>query len=243
MTSAFVAELARRLQGQSAALALPLTWIEQRLAEIGLTHRAAGAGREPAAGRRPGLDQQQHRQPALLGVDRLAGVRRDAERRRADAARGSGRRLRAHGFRHPRPLPPRVEKIARQQPAARRCEVARKAIRLAQAAARRDGDDERAAHVGYYLIDKGLPELEQAVAHAPDAVRQVLQRIGAAPLCALSRRDRHADRALRRRACVRHAQCTRHARLAACAAARCSSLLAASQLAVGAGQLAGDACW
>jgi cyclic beta-1,2-glucan synthetase len=33
MTSAFVAELARRLQGQSAALALPLTWIEQRLME------------------------------------------------------------------------------------------------------------------------------------------------------------------------------------------------------------------
>ena len=37
MGSAFVAELARRLQGQSPALALPLTWIEQRLAESGLT--------------------------------------------------------------------------------------------------------------------------------------------------------------------------------------------------------------
>ena len=35
MTSAFVAELARRLQGQSPALALPLTWIEQRLSEAG----------------------------------------------------------------------------------------------------------------------------------------------------------------------------------------------------------------
>ncbi|HSO84730.1 hypothetical protein, partial [Thiocapsa sp.] len=31
-SSAFVAELARRLQGQSSALALPLTWIEQQLA-------------------------------------------------------------------------------------------------------------------------------------------------------------------------------------------------------------------
>src|SRR6185295_17599073 len=37
MASSFVAELARRLQGQSAALALPLTWIEQRLSEDGLT--------------------------------------------------------------------------------------------------------------------------------------------------------------------------------------------------------------
>ena len=35
MSSAFVAELARRLQG--AALSLPLSWIEQRLAEEGLT--------------------------------------------------------------------------------------------------------------------------------------------------------------------------------------------------------------
>src|SRR5262249_30721703 len=37
MKGAFVAELARRLQGQSAALALPLTWIEQHLADSGLT--------------------------------------------------------------------------------------------------------------------------------------------------------------------------------------------------------------
>ena len=37
MSGAFVAALARRLPGQSAALALPLTWIEQQLAELGLT--------------------------------------------------------------------------------------------------------------------------------------------------------------------------------------------------------------
>jgi len=37
LENSFVAELARRLQGQSSALALPLTWIEQRLSESGLT--------------------------------------------------------------------------------------------------------------------------------------------------------------------------------------------------------------
>ena len=37
MVSSFVAELARRLQGQGPALTLPLTWIEQRLAENGMT--------------------------------------------------------------------------------------------------------------------------------------------------------------------------------------------------------------
>src|SRR6185436_15599248 len=37
MVSPFVAELARKLQGQGSALALPLTWIEQRLSEEALT--------------------------------------------------------------------------------------------------------------------------------------------------------------------------------------------------------------
>ncbi|MEK7261095.1 MAG: cyclic beta 1-2 glucan synthetase, partial [Pseudomonadota bacterium] len=37
MTTPFVSEFARRLQGQSPALALPLTWIEQLLSESGLT--------------------------------------------------------------------------------------------------------------------------------------------------------------------------------------------------------------
>lgn len=37
MTSSFVAELARRLQGQNGALNLPLMWIEERLTESGLS--------------------------------------------------------------------------------------------------------------------------------------------------------------------------------------------------------------
>ena len=37
MVSAFVAELTRRLQSQKAILALPLTWISQRLSETGMT--------------------------------------------------------------------------------------------------------------------------------------------------------------------------------------------------------------
>ena len=74
MVSSFVAELSRRLQGQSPALALPLTWIEQRLAEWP-DHRSTGPIRKPAAGRRPGFDEQQHREPALVGRDELAGFR------------------------------------------------------------------------------------------------------------------------------------------------------------------------
>ncbi|MDO9228038.1 MAG: hypothetical protein Q8M58_06170 [Anaerolineales bacterium] len=40
-------------------------------------------------------------------------------------------------------------------------EVAHKAIRLAHEGADGNGGDDRAAHVGFYLIDKGLPQLER----------------------------------------------------------------------------------
>ncbi len=118
MASSFVAELARRLQGQSAALALPLTWIEQRLSESGLHDRAAGAIRNPGAGERPGVDQQQHRQPAIPGSDGLARVRRIDERRRAQAEGGFRRALRQDGFRDPRPLPARRRGNRQGQPPA-----------------------------------------------------------------------------------------------------------------------------
>ncbi len=92
MVSSFVAELARRLQGQSAALALPLTWIEQCLSEAGLSiEQLVHAETQEQAGR-PGLDQQHDRQPPVPGCDGLARVRRVDERRRDEAARGSGRR-------------------------------------------------------------------------------------------------------------------------------------------------------
>ena len=64
MESSFVAELARRLQGHGPALALPLTWIEQRLAESSLTIEQLVQVGNAAAGGGPGLDQQHHRQPA-----------------------------------------------------------------------------------------------------------------------------------------------------------------------------------
>ena len=51
MGSSFVSELARRLQGQGAALALPLTWMEQRLSEEDLTieQQVQAEAREQAA--------------------------------------------------------------------------------------------------------------------------------------------------------------------------------------------------
>src|SRR5208282_4969040 len=55
-----------------------------------------------------------------------------------------------------------VEKIAKSSPRSEP-EVACEAIQLAREGAARMGSDDRAAHVGFYLIDKGLEQLERKV--------------------------------------------------------------------------------
>jgi cyclic beta-1,2-glucan synthetase len=51
--------------------------------------------------------------------------------------------------------------------------VARYAIDLARAAASTNGGDPRRSHVGYYLVDDGLAELERATAYRPTARARV----------------------------------------------------------------------
>ncbi len=76
------------------------------------------------------------------------------------------------GYRHV------VEQIARRT---RRSEpaVAQLAIDRSRAAFRQETEDPRLAHVGYYLIDDGLPELERATGYRPpvgDAVQRWVRR-------------------------------------------------------------------
>ena len=194
MVSAFVAELARRLQGQSAALALPLTWIEQRLAESGLTiEQLVQAETQEQAADQVSISNT-HRQPALPGRDGLARVRRDDERRRAEAARGSGRTSTAGWTSRPATATATSSRRSRKSSPLSESEVARKAIQLAHegaaGAAGKDGDDDRAAHVGFYLIDKGRSRLEQAARRAASPRRGPAQGRAARPAAAVPRRDR-----------------------------------------------------
>ena len=118
MASSFVAELARRLQGQGAALALPLTWIEQRLAELDLTieQLVQSQTQEQAA--------DQVSMANSIGSLRLLGAidwREFVEAMSVveqHAARGPG--LRRDGFRHARPLPARDRDDGESEPARRR---------------------------------------------------------------------------------------------------------------------------
>ncbi|PTL37043.1 cyclic beta 1-2 glucan synthetase [Candidatus Methylomirabilis limnetica] len=175
LVSSFVAEFARRLQGQSPALALPLTWIEQRLSESGLTIEQ--------------LVQSENQQQAAdqVSISNSIGSLRFLEamdwRKFVEAMSVVEQTLRedpggVYGqmdfatrdrYRHV------VEQIAKSSRLSE-SEVARKAIQLVHEGAAKNGSDDRAAHVGFYLIDKGLPQL-QRMAMVRLSPAMVLQRM------------------------------------------------------------------
>ena len=178
MSSAFVSEFARRLQGQGAALAFPLTWIGQRLLDQGLTIEQM----VQQANQRQASDQVSMGNTIgslrLIGamdwrefVETMSVVERTL---RCDPADVYGKMDFAtrDRYRHV------VENVARRS-ALTENDVARKAVELAAEAAADDGF-ERAAHVGYYLIDKGRTALERAAGMrlpAAERVRRVAWRM------------------------------------------------------------------
>ena len=202
LTTPFVAELARRLQGRGAALALPLTL--DRAAPVANRARRSSrwCSREPGAGGRAGLGQQQHRQPALARRDGLARVRRDAEQRRADAcATDPAERLCADGLRHARPLPPRGRAHRDARATGREAEVARARGRARRRAAlratteRRSRSTRAARHVGYYLIDAGPRRCSSSAAAGALAAGDgaCARACARRPLAAVRRLDRAVD--------------------------------------------------
>ncbi len=188
MSGAFVAELARRLQGRSAALALPLTWIEQQLAELALTiEQVVRAENQQQAADQVSIGNSIGSLRSLGAMDwrELVEAMSLVERTLREDPSGLYGRMdfaTRDRYRHV------VEKVARHGRLSE-TEVAREAIGLAQARAAplKEGSaqtpaetDARAAHVGYFLIDRGLPQLE----------RRAGARLGG--LASLQRRGRRA---------------------------------------------------
>ena len=159
LTSSFVAEIARRLQGQGATLTLPVTWIEQRLGEAGVTidQLVQTAQHEQAADQvsisncigslrlLDALDWQDF----VESVSHVEGVLRtdpSAIYPRMDF-------LTRDAYRHV------VEQLAREARIAE-IEVARTAVALASDAATATSG-EPTDHVGYYLVDRGYALLRE----------------------------------------------------------------------------------
>ena len=136
MASAFVAEFSRRLQGQSPALALPLTWIEQRLSQNSLTidqlvqsENQQQAADQVSIGNSIGSLR-------LLGASNWRNFVEDMSAVELVFRAESQRHSRENGLHHARPLPP----VSRRSPSASslsESDVARIAVRLRRAKRRR----------------------------------------------------------------------------------------------------------
>ncbi len=177
MVGAFVAELARRLQGRGPALALPLTWIEQRLSESGLTiaQLVQGENQQQAADqvsvsncigslRVLGAVDWREFVETLSSVEHALLEDPDGVYGRMDFASRDR-------YRH---VTERIAKLG----CLTELEVARRGVELACAAE----DGTRARHVGYYLIDKGLPALERAAGVRLSALFAWRRQAGQFPL-------------------------------------------------------------
>ena len=179
MVSSFVAEFARRLQGQSPALALPLTWIEQLLAESGQTiEQSVQSENQQQAADQVSISNSIGSLRFLEAMDWREFVETMSvveQKLREDPGGVYGRMDFAtrDRYRHV------VEKTAKTG-ALSEAEVARKAIQLAHDGAAGESLGDRAAHVGFYLIDQGLPQLERAAQvrlPAAEAVQRICRRV------------------------------------------------------------------
>jgi len=180
MVSSFVSELTRRLQGQGPALALPLTWIEQRLSESGLTiKQLVQSENQQQAADQVSMSNSISSLRFLSAMDwrefvETMSVVEQTLRGDIGGVYGKMDFATRDRYRHV------VEKTAKNGRLSEG-EVAAEAVRLAHgSAARKDnnqGFDNRSAHVGYYLVGKGLEQLEQ-LAEVRSSIFDALGNLG-----------------------------------------------------------------
>jgi hypothetical protein len=162
MSTPFVSEFARRLQGQSPALAFPLTWIEQRLAESNQTIvQLIQYGNQQQAADQVSISNSIGSLRFLSSLDwrefveTMSYVERVLQDDPAEAYVLMDFHTRDH-YRHV------IEKMAKKTELSE-IEIARKSIDLAKNGADLNGKKDRTAHVGYWLTGKGLSQLEDLI--------------------------------------------------------------------------------
>jgi cellobiose phosphorylase len=158
----FVEEFCGRLQGQSPALATVQSWVQHHLAEQGLTReQLQRADNQTQAADQVSMGNSIGSLRFLSAMDwrkfvETLSIVEQALRTDPAAVYANMDFVTRDRYRHC------VEALARQAEVTEDT-VARAAIQLATEAAHRDGPTARTAHVGFYLIDKGRPRLENVV--------------------------------------------------------------------------------
>ncbi|MBF0544286.1 MAG: cyclic beta 1-2 glucan synthetase [Candidatus Riflebacteria bacterium] len=159
LSSSFVAELARCLQGKGPALAMPLTWVEQSLFDSGLTiEQSVQSETQQQASDQVSISNSIGSLRLLGAIDWQEFVETKSVVEQVLREDPSGVYAKMDfatrdRYRHV------VEKIAKNSALSEE-EVTKGVIHLAREGAETTGSDDRSAHVGFYLIDKGLPQLE-----------------------------------------------------------------------------------
>jgi cellobiose phosphorylase len=167
LTSAsFVEEFFNKLQGHGPSVAFVLSWVEHQLVEQGLSleqlvradSQAQAADQVSMANSIGSLrflgamDWQEFVETLSVTEQILRQDPRDAYSDQDFATRDRYRHV--------------IEEIAKRTQLSEQA-VTEQAIALAAAAAEREGNRSRRAHVGYYLVDRGRPALEQSVQARP----------------------------------------------------------------------------
>jgi cyclic beta-1,2-glucan glucanotransferase len=161
MVSSFIAELARRLQGQGPALALPLTWIEQRLSESGSTiEQLVRSESQRQATDQVSISNSIASLRFLDATDwrEFVETMSVVERTLREDPQGVYDKMSfatRDRYRHV------IEKLARNSDSSERA-VACKAVQLAHDSWEKK--ESRAGHVGFYLIGEGRATLERSLA-------------------------------------------------------------------------------
>jgi len=161
ITTPFVAELARRLQGHGPALAMPLTWIEQRLAESSQTiEQMVRTENQQQAAEQVSISNTIGSLRFLgaldwrLFVESMSEVENVLLQDCADIYRLMNFATRDR-YRHV------IERLAKSSVLSE-AGIALEAVNLNKAGSVHCATD-LAAHVGYYLIGDGFPQLSKAV--------------------------------------------------------------------------------
>ncbi|MGB4850571.1 MAG: glucoamylase family protein [Saprospiraceae bacterium] len=178
MTSSFVAELTRRLLGKGPALALPLTWIEQRLSENGLTSNGLiHAETQKQAGEQVSMSNSIGSLRFLNTTDWREFVEQSSvvEKALRHNTEDVYAKMDFHTRDHYRHIIERIAKAGKIS----ELEVATIAIKSAKQSAEKNPSDRRMAHVGYFLTDAGahVTEKESGIILSPrEKLKRTLQR-------------------------------------------------------------------
>ncbi|MBA3881178.1 MAG: cyclic beta 1-2 glucan synthetase [Chthoniobacterales bacterium] len=161
LSSSFVAEFCQRLSHLNPVLHLARGWLEQRLAEQGLSiEQLVHQESQSQASDQVSVSHSIASLRLLSAIDwkefleTVSLVEQTLRSDPADVYSDMDFATRDR-YRHA------VESLARQSRLSETA-MAEKAVQLAQESAQENGRDDRTAHIGFYLIDKGQPVLERA---------------------------------------------------------------------------------